>query len=54
MYSFASFLNFMDGDKADPGFDRAPLRVQGGGGEKEKQDREGGRRGLVAQRKPNE
>lgn len=36
IYSFASFLNFMDGDKAGFGFDRAPLRVQGGADERRK------------------
>lgn len=51
IYSFASFLNFMDGDKAGLGFDRAPLRT-GGGGVVSKTER--GRRGLVSQKEPNE
>lgn len=50
IYSFASFLNFMDGDKAGLGFDRAPLRTGGWGVSKT----ERGRRGLVSQTEPNE
>lgn len=45
----------MDGDKAGLGFDRVPLRAQGGGAERRKaRQRERGRRGLVSQREPNE
>lgn len=52
IYSFASFLSFMDGDKAGLGFDRAPLGAGKRGVVGKTEAR--GRRGLDSQREPNE